>query len=116
MKHEMYLSTPDSEIIEDDIEGPLGEMEYICIAADLLQQMFSELQSLATNNTRLAHAMADREWHAQDRLWTLRETADLLMCVKDHSTAIPLKRKATVLIGSLSDELDELTLSVVDAE
>jgi hypothetical protein len=115
MKLEMHLSTPESELIED-IEGPLGEMEYIWIAADLLQQMFSELQSLATNNTRLAHAMAGREWHAQDRLWTLRETAHLLMCVKDHSMAIPLKRQATVLIGSLSDELDELTLSVVDAE
>jgi hypothetical protein len=77
-------------------------VEYTCIAADLLQQMFSELQALAATHSRLARAMAGSERYA--------------LCVKDHSTAISLKRNATVLKRWLSDELHELSLSVDDGE
>jgi hypothetical protein len=109
----MRLSRPDSEFIGDD-QGPLGEVEYICIAADLLQQMFSELQAQAASNSLLARAMAGREWYAQDCLWTLHEIASLLAGVIDHPTAILLKQRAIALVGVLSDEFSDLTLGVVD--
>jgi hypothetical protein len=108
----MCLSRSDSGLIEGT-QRPLGDAAYIRISADLLQQMFSELQTLATSNSRLSRAMAGREWHAQDRLWTLHETADKLLRVNDHSVTTSLKCRAIALIASLSDEFDELMPCVV---
>ena len=93
------------------MEEPLDEVEYICIAADLLEQMFSELQSLATRNPGLARALSSRGSDTCLRLWTLRETIELLLGVDDFSNAVPLRRRATALISWLSDDIDQLALS-----
>jgi len=37
---------------------PITDTDYICVAADLLSKMMSELQSLELNNRRLTLAMA----------------------------------------------------------
>jgi hypothetical protein len=91
-------------------EEPLDEVEYICIAADLLHQMLFELQSLATRSPGLARALTDRGSDACARLCTLRETVELLLGIDDLSMAVPLRRRATALISWLSAEIDELTL------
>jgi hypothetical protein len=94
----------------DQTEEPLDEVEYIRIAADLLQQMFSELRSLAASNTGLARALFSRGVDVRARLWTLHETVESLNGVDDLSMAIPLSRRATSLISWLSDAVDELAL------
>jgi hypothetical protein len=96
--------------IAEQTEEPLSAVDYICTAADLLQQMFFELQSLATCNPGLARALSNRESDASAHLWTLHETIKLLLVVDDFSTALPLSRRATALISRLSEEIDELTL------
>jgi hypothetical protein len=103
-------STTSNRGLVEYTEAPPDEVEYICIAAYLLQQMFSKLRTLAGNNTDLARAMSSRGSDARDRLCALHETVDLLMGVDDDSTAVPLRRRATALISWLSDEIDELTL------
>jgi hypothetical protein len=105
----MRLPLPHSRNLEET-EGPLSAVDYICAAADLLQQMFSELQSLAARNPVLARALSKHESDASAHLWTLHETIRLLLDVDDYSTALPLSRRATALISWLSDEIDELTL------
>jgi hypothetical protein len=102
--------TPSNVGISDPTEETLDEVEYICIAADLLRQMFVELQSLATRNPRLARALSCRGSDAHTHLRALCETIDRLLGVDDLSVAVPLRRRATALISSLSDEIDELTL------
>jgi hypothetical protein len=109
------MRSPLSHIgIVEETEEPLSAVEYICIAADLLQQMFSELQSLATRKPGLARAVSDRESDASAQLWTLHETIKLLLVVDDVSTALPLSRRATALISWLSDEIDDLTLCATE--
>jgi hypothetical protein len=109
-------STTTNRRLVEHTEDPPDAVEYICIATDLLQQMFSELQSLAANNTDLARAMSRRGSDVRDRLWTLHETADLLRSVNDHSIAVTLRRRATALISWLSAEIDELTLCATGDE
>jgi hypothetical protein len=103
-------STPSDAGIAEQTEEPLDEVEYICIAADLLQQMLSELQSLANHSPGLARALSDRGSNACARLCALRETVELLLGIDDLSMAVPLRRRATALISWLSGEIDELTL------
>ncbi len=95
-------------------QQPFKEVECICIAADLLQQMLTELLTLATNNAGLARAMEDRLLYARDRLQRLRQTAGLLIGVDDEAIALALQRRASALITSLSDEFDELSLYAID--
>jgi hypothetical protein len=108
--HAPKRSTPINLEPVERTEKPLDELEYIRIAADMLQQLFSELRSLATSNPGLARALSSRGADARARLWTLHEIVDLLMGVDDLSMAVPLRRRATALISWLSNELDELTL------
>jgi hypothetical protein len=102
--------TPSSVGNFEKTEEPLGEVEYICIAADLLQQMFDELRSLATGDPELAQALAKRGSDAYTCLWTLHETVDLMLGADDSSVEVALKRCATALISWLSDEFNDLTL------
>jgi hypothetical protein len=111
----MY-SIPSNCRLVGDITDPLDEVEYICIAADLLQQMFSGLRALAANNTRLARALSIRGSNARARLCTLHEIVGMLMGVEDRLAAAPLRRRATALISWLSDEIDELSLCAAGGE
>jgi hypothetical protein len=103
-------STPFNLGSVEDPEEPLDEVEYIRLAADLLQKLFSELQALTARNPGLARALSSRGADARAGLLTLHETVDLLMGVDDISMAVPLRRRATSLISWLSNEVDELTL------
>jgi hypothetical protein len=105
----MRSTTTNPRLVEPT-EDSVDAVEHIGMATDLLQQMFSELRSLAGNNTDLARAMSGRESALRDRLWTLHETADLLVSVNDDSIDPTLMRRARALISWLSAEIDELAL------
>jgi hypothetical protein len=100
----------------DDAEHPAEALEYICIATNLLQQMFSALQSLAKNHPDLACEMTSRESTMRHRLWTLHGTVDLLVSVKDQAELMRLMRRATALISWLSSETDALALYATGQE
>ena len=51
-------------------EAHEAEIDYICIAGDLLRRMMSELQEAVANNSRLALAMATAGHHLRQRLHT----------------------------------------------
>jgi hypothetical protein len=105
----MRTTTTKPQLVEQTEESR-DAVEYVCIATDLLQQMFSELLSLAANNTGLAHAISTRESDLRIRLWTLHETVTTLVSVNDQSTDVTLTRRATALISWISAEIDELAL------
>jgi hypothetical protein len=111
----MRSTTTNPRLVEPT-EDSVDAVEYIGMATDLLQQMFSELRSLAGNNTDLARAMSGRETALRDRLWTLHKTVDLLVSVNDDSIDPTLMRRARALISWLSAEIDELALSATGAE
>jgi hypothetical protein len=97
-------------LAEQLTEDSRDAVEYICLAADLLQQMFSELRSLAIDHPEFARALSSRWSDARARLWTLHEIVGLLRRGDDPSTAGQLMRRATALISWLSARIDELTL------
>jgi CHASE3 domain sensor protein len=86
----------------------LDEVDYLCVATDLLQQMFTELQSLALSDPEFARAVSVRGSHARVRLLTLQETILELMGNDTPSAACVLARRACALVSSLSDEIDTL--------
>src|SRR5882757_8834365 len=102
-------STPSKVGPADYPRDPLDDVEYILIAADLLHQMFVELQSLSTCNANLARVWSGHGSEAYTHLRILQETIDRLSGVDDLWVAAPLIRRATALISWLSDEIDELT-------
>jgi hypothetical protein len=97
-------------LAEELTEESLDEVAYLCIAADLLEQLFSELRSLAVDHPEFAHALSSRGPDAQARLWTLHQIVELLSRSDDPLSAAQLTRRATMLISWLSAKLDELTL------
>jgi hypothetical protein len=97
-------------------EESLDEVEYLCIAADLLEQLFSELRSLAIDHPEFARALSSRGSDAPARLWTLHEIVGLLSRGVDRSSAAQLTRRATALISWLSAKLDEMTLCALGDE
>jgi hypothetical protein len=105
----------NSCLVEKHEESP-DAVQYICIAADLLQQMFFELCSLALNNPDLACAMSNRDSVLRYRLWVLCETATQLVRAEDAPVDVTLMRRATTLISWVSGEIDELTLCAVSDE
>ena len=63
---------------------PATETDYICVAADLLSKMMSELQSLDLNNRRLTLAMASAGHDLRQRLQILLVIVELLTSTKDE--------------------------------
>jgi hypothetical protein len=100
----------------NDPEEPLADLQYFSRATDLLQQMFAELQSLATCNPTLAYTMFDGESDAFLHMRTFLETIDELLGVDDLTVAIPLRRRAGALISWLSNEIDKLMLCAARGE
>ena len=94
----------------------LDDTGWICAAADLLLQMFVELEALSLGHPEFARTLCSRAPDAEARLKTLHEIADALVLAGDDSVTVPLKRRASVLISRLSDELDELTLCAIDED
>jgi hypothetical protein len=103
-------STLSKDGIADHADDPLEDVEYICIAADLLHLMFVELQSLSVGNPTLALAWADHGSEAPAHLRTLQETIEQLFGVEDLCVAAPLIRRATVVISWFANDINKLTL------
>ena len=87
---------------------PATETDYICVAADLLSKMMSELQSLDLNNRRLNLAMASAGHDLRQRLHVLLGIVELLTSTKDEVRSAELGQRAKSLIFRLAGELEQL--------
>jgi light-regulated signal transduction histidine kinase (bacteriophytochrome) len=86
----------------------LTEVDYICVAADLLTKMMSELQSLKLSNQRLTLAMATAGHDLRQRLHVLFGTVELLTSSQDQVGRAQLCQRAKLLIFRLARELEQL--------
>jgi two-component system, sensor histidine kinase len=86
------------------------EIDYICIAADLLTEMTSGLLSLERDNRRLTLTMATAGHDLRGRLHALCGTVELLAFSKDGIARSELCQRAKVLIFQLAQELEQLAL------
>lgn len=87
---------------------PITDTDYICVAADLLSKMMSELQSLELNNRRLTLAMAAAGHDLRQRLHMLLGTVEVLISTKDEVRSAELGQRAKSLIFRLAGELEQL--------
>jgi hypothetical protein len=76
----MHSTTANRWLVEDSDDDPPDAMEYICIATDLLQQMFPALRSRAKNHPDLAREMSSRDSVMRHRLSTLHGTVGVRFC------------------------------------
>lgn len=86
------------------------EIDYICIAADLLTKMTSGLQSLERDNRRLTLTMAAAGHDLRGRLHALCGAVELLAFSKDGIARAELCQRAKALIFQLARELEQLAL------
>jgi len=91
----------------------LTEVDYICVAADLLTKMLSELQSLELDSLRLNLSMAAAGRDLRQPLHELRAIVERLTSSPDCVGRAALRQRAKSLIFRLATELEELA---VDAE
>jgi hypothetical protein len=89
----------------------LTDVDYICVAADLLTEMLSELQSLERENRCLELAMAIAGHDFQQRLVELCGIIDVLALSQDNERRAALCQRAKSLIFRLAVELEDLTLA-----
>ena len=87
-----------SQLAAQHTEEPLDQVEYIRIAADLLEQLFSEIRSLAIDHPEFARALSNRSSDVCARLRTLNGIVGLLVR-GEPSSAGQLTRRATALIS-----------------
>jgi two-component system, sensor histidine kinase len=93
------------------VQAPqLPDTDYICIAADLLTEMISELQSLKLNSRRLTLAMATAGHDLRQRLHALFGTVELLASSQDSVRRAELCQRAKSLILRLATELEQLAV------
>jgi hypothetical protein len=100
-------------MIHFDADGSnQAEVDYICIAADLLRRMMSELQSAIAGNATLGLglAMASVEHNLSQRLHLLLCTVELLSMAESPAQAGDLARHAKAMIFQLANELEDLAL------
>jgi K+-sensing histidine kinase KdpD len=86
------------------------EIDYICIAADLLTKMTSELLFLERDNRRLTLTMATAGHDLRGRLHALCGAVDLLAFSQDGIARAELSQRAKTLIFQLARELEQLAL------
>jgi signal transduction histidine kinase len=94
----------------DTNDAQEAEIDYICIAGDLLRRMMSELQAAVANNSRLALAMATAGHDLRQRLHALLGTIELMTAAESPARAADLVRSAKARIFRLANELEELAL------
>jgi two-component system, sensor histidine kinase len=87
---------------------PTTDIDYICVATDLLSKMMSELQSLELNNRRLTLTMASAGHDLRQRLHILLGTVELLTSTEDEVRCAELGQRAKSLIFRLAGELEQL--------
>ena len=98
----MFADAPGSAAATD--------IDYICVAADLLSEMMSELESLKATNRRCALAMATAGHDLRQKLHTLLGTVDQLNSNHDPVRGSELTQSAKALIQRLAAGLEELAL------
>jgi hypothetical protein len=103
----MRAPTTNRNLVEQSDDSP-DAFEYICIAADLLQKLFTELCALAANDADLARVLSCSTLGIPDRLRRLHEAVHVLMTFHDPATKVALMRRATILISWLWPEIEEL--------
>ena len=86
------------------------EIDYICIATDLLARLTSDLRSLEANNAALTLAMATAGHDLRQGLQTLVATLDLLARTDDTGRAADLIQRAKALIFRQARELEQLVV------
>jgi hypothetical protein len=107
----VYLANEVAAMLGEAIKGPQHtQVEYICVAADLLQGMMSELQCLAANNTSLTLAVEAAGHDLRPGLHALRGTVELLRVSRDAVRSIELTEQAKALIIRLASDLQRLAL------
>ena len=74
----MRTPTANRKLVEQSDESP-DALEYICIAADLLQKMYTKLCELAANDAGLARALSCSTSGIHGRLGRLQEAVDVLV-------------------------------------
>jgi hypothetical protein len=111
----MRTPTANRKLVEES-DNPPDALEYICIAADLLQRMFSELCALAANDEELERALSCSTSGIHDRLGRLQEAVDVLVTFQDPATHLALVRRTTTLISWLWSEIDELAFLATGEE
>jgi two-component system, sensor histidine kinase len=92
------------------VQPQLPDTDYICIAADLLAEMISELQALKLDSRRLTLAMATAGHDLRQRLHALCGTVELLTSSQDRVRRAELCQRAKALILRLATELEQLAL------
>jgi hypothetical protein len=105
----MRTPTANRKLMEQS-DDPPDALEYICIAADLLQRMFTKLCALAANDADLGRALSCSTSGIHDRLRRLQEAVDVLVTFHDPVIHFALMRRITTLILWLSSAMDELAL------
>jgi signal transduction histidine kinase len=89
---------------------PLTKIDYVCVAADLLSEIMSKLQSLEANNQRLTLAMTTAGHDLRQRLHLLLGTVELLTTTAETSRTTELSQRAKSVIFRLAGELEQLAL------
>jgi signal transduction histidine kinase len=87
-----------------------AEIDYICIATDLLGKLMSELQCLQANNATLTLAMATAGHELRQRLQMLVATIDLIARTDDRRRAGDLIQRAKALIVRQAEGLEQLVV------
>jgi signal transduction histidine kinase len=86
------------------------EIDYICIATDLLASLTSDLQSLESNNAALALAMVTAGHDLRQGLQVLATTLDLIARTDDTRRAADLVQRAKEMILRQAGELEHLVV------
>jgi len=86
------------------------EIDYICIATDLLARLMADLHSLEANNAALTLAMATAGHDLRQGLQVLVATLDLIARTDDTGRAADLIQRAKALIFRQARELEQLVV------
>jgi hypothetical protein len=89
---------------------PTSEIVYICIAADLLRQMMTELQRAELDNSSLAPTIAAARHDIRQRLDLLLATIESLVAAENQTRATDLGRRAKLMIYRLAGEIEQLAI------
>lgn len=89
-------------------DGIASEVVYICIAADLLRQMMTELQR--TDDSWLAPDIAAARRNIHERLDLLLESIECLVAEENPTRATDIGRRAKVTIYRLAGEIEQLAI------
>lgn len=92
----------------EEVSSTRAEVVYLCIAADLLRQMMSELQR--TDDSRLVPAIAAARHDIHRRLHLLLATVDSLVAEANPTRATNIGRRAKLMIYRLAGEIEQLAI------